>query len=160
MSIEKNISLIDFEITQVEQLLNSYDLLLKKCRTTEPDLIELTAAASVIHSFYNGVENIFLTIAKRIDEQTPLGLQWHRDLLKQMNSKVKNREYQVISESTLTQLIEYMGFRHFYRHSYSFVLKWSEMKRLILNIEDTWVMVKTDIQQFLKQLKTQIKDGE
>jgi hypothetical protein len=94
VSIEKNISLIRFEINQVEQLLQSYDLLLKKCRITEPDLIEITAAASVIHSFYNGVENIFLTIAKRIDEQLPQGIQWHRDLLKQMSSKVPNRENQ------------------------------------------------------------------
>lgn len=75
MSIEKTISLMKFEIEQVNQLLNSYELLLNKCRISEPDLIELTAVASVIHSFYNGVEKVFITIAKRIDNEVPQGQQ-------------------------------------------------------------------------------------
>ena len=84
MSYTKAISLVQFEIEQVDQLFVTYDLLLKKCKVSEPDLIEMTAAASVIHSFYNGLENIFLTIAKQIDRQVPQDAQWHRNLLRQM----------------------------------------------------------------------------
>jgi hypothetical protein len=47
-------------------------------------LVEITATASVLHSFYNGLENIFLTIAKGLDESVPSGAKWHRELLMQM----------------------------------------------------------------------------
>jgi len=92
VSTNKAISLIRFEIEQVNKLLESYELLIEKCKLSEPDLIEITAAASVIHSFYNGVEKIFLTIGKHIDNKTPEGHQWHRDLLKQMGGKTDVRE--------------------------------------------------------------------
>lgn len=50
-------------------------------------------------------------------------------------------------------LIEYMGFRHFYRHAYSFMLNWSEMKRLVLNIEIVWLLIKEDVDKFIKELE-------
>lgn len=152
MSIEKSISLIQFEINQMSKLLESYDLLIRKCKLSEPDLIELTAAASVLHSFYNGIENLFITIAKRIDGRIPQSQQWHRDLLKQMSEPTENRMI-VISEETLKKLLEYMGFRHFFRHAYSFMLNWSEMKDLFLHIDEVWSSVKEDIRQFLINLK-------
>lgn len=153
VSIEKTISLIRFEIEQVDNLLKSYDLLLKKCSLSEPDLIELTAAASVLHSFYNGVEKIFITIAKRVDEHIPEGHQWHRDLLKQMNETTETRDTNIISEETLLKLLEYMGFRHFYRHAYSFMLSWSEMKSMVLNMDHVWFLVKDEMEKFIFKLK-------
>jgi hypothetical protein len=38
----------------------------------------MTALASVLHSFYNGLENIFLSIARHVDQQVPTGDRWHR----------------------------------------------------------------------------------
>ncbi len=84
MSHEKAASQIRFEMQQIGQLLEFYRGLLEKCRHEEPDLVEVTAVASVLHSFYNGIENIFLSIAKKIDKNVPSGTQWHRDLLVQM----------------------------------------------------------------------------
>jgi hypothetical protein len=86
-------------------------------------MIEVTACASVLHSFYNGLENIFLSIVKRIDRNVPTGDRWHRDLLYQMGKETPERK-QVLTNKTIDQLVDYMGFRHFYRHSYSFSLEW------------------------------------
>ena len=36
-----------------------------------PDLVEITALASVLHSFYNGLENVFLSISKAVDADVP-----------------------------------------------------------------------------------------
>lgn len=84
---EKVVSQISFEISQIDGLFESYSNLLLRIRQEKPDLIETTAIASVLHSFYNGLENIFLCIAKRIDQNIPEGDQWHRDLLYQMGKK-------------------------------------------------------------------------
>ena len=67
MSDMKIIKKIEFELDQIDSLLSKYKNLINKSEDEEPDLIELTALASVLHSFYNGVENIFLLIAKNID---------------------------------------------------------------------------------------------
>lgn len=44
-----------------------------------------------------------------------------------------------------------MGFRHYYRHAYSFMLSWSEMKPLVFNIYDVWSIVKEDIEEFIEK---------
>ena len=59
---EKVASKVDFEIGQIEELLASYSELLKRSQTETPNLVDITALGSVLHSFYNGLENIFLTI--------------------------------------------------------------------------------------------------
>jgi hypothetical protein len=149
MSNDKVIKQIKFEIDQIDKLLESYHKLFRMSEITEPDLIEITALASVIHSFYNGVENIFQTIAKKVDRDVPDTGQWHRDLLKQM-SKITDQREAVISNELMAQLAVYLGFRHFYRHSYSYMLKWDELKDLVINLESIWENLKKSLHQFLK----------
>lgn len=62
--VEKVISQVKFEIGQIDHLFESYADLLEQAQKKAPDLVEITAVASVLHSFYNGLENIFLSIAK------------------------------------------------------------------------------------------------
>ncbi len=61
---EKVISQIKFETGQIDLLFEAYADLLDRVQKRTPDLVEVTAVASVLHSFYNGLENIFLSIAK------------------------------------------------------------------------------------------------
>lgn len=149
---EKVISQIRFEISQIDGLFESYSNLLLRIRQEKPDLIETTAIASVLHSFYNGLENIFLSIAKRIDQNIPEGDQWHRDLLYQMEKKIPERN-QVLTNYAIRQLADYMAFRHFFRHSYSFTLEWKKLKKLITPAEDIWQKTKNELEQFLSSLK-------
>ena len=65
--VEKTISQVEFEIGQIDQLLEIYADLLEQVRRETPGLVEVAAVASVLHSFYNGLERIFLSIAKGID---------------------------------------------------------------------------------------------
>ena len=127
--------------------MDSYSNLLEKSRNSGPDLVELTALASVLHSFYNGVENILLTIAKRIDNNLPEGKHWHRDLLIQMSIGTSNRDRVISGEGKLL-LAEYMAFRHLYRHSYSFFLSWDEMDKLVNDLQTVWGAVKSDLNNF------------
>jgi len=69
--VDRIISQVKFEIGQIDQLFESYADLLEQAQKKAPDLVEVTAMASVLHSFYNGLENIFLSIAKGIDQDVP-----------------------------------------------------------------------------------------
>lgn len=121
-------------------------------RQGSPSLVELTALASVLHSFYNGLENIFLSIAKGIDKNVPTGAQWHRELLTQMTLATEKRA-SVITSETAQQLSNYLSFRHFYRHSYSFFLEWNELEKLVTPLSEVWQQVKQELQAFLDSLR-------
>jgi len=137
---------------QIDQLLAAYADLLERAQKNTPDLVELTAIASVLHSFYNGLENIFLSIAKGLDQHIPSGAQWHRDLLVQMSQETTNRPG-VLSSKVVQRLADYLGFRHFYRHSYSFFLDWDEMENLGTSLPEVWDQTRKALQDFLDSLK-------
>jgi hypothetical protein len=136
---------------QIDLLFESYTDLLSRVETRSPDLVELTAVASVLHSFYNGLENIFLSIAKGLDASVPTGAQWHRDLLAQMAEQTPLRPPAITAE-TVHQLADYLGFRHFYRHSYSFFLEWDELEKLVTSLTKVWKQVRSELALFLDGL--------
>lgn len=149
--VDKVISQVKFEIGQIDQLFESYADLLEQAQKKAPDLVEVTAMASVLHSFYNGLENIFLSIAKGIDQDVPMGAQWHRDLLTRMTEATSSRG-PVLTVDVAHQLADYLGFRHFYRHSYSFFLEWDELEKLVMPLADVWEQAKYEVQLFLDSL--------
>ena len=139
---------IQFEIEQIDRLIETYSELLEKCRQNEPDKIEITALGSVLHSFYNGLENIFSVIAKEVDTNLPQGFSWHKDLLIQISNKTSSRNA-VLSEDIREKLVDYLGFRHFYRHSYSFFLNWDDLKPLIINLNSVWEEIRNSLEAFV-----------
>jgi len=145
-------SRVRLDIQQIDQLFSTYQELLDQARQRPPNLIEMTAIASVLHSFYNGIENIFLSIARGVDHHVPTGDQWHRDLLVQMSREMENRPL-IISIELARALSNYLGFRHSYRHSYSFILQWTELQELALQVRDIWSRAKREIFDFLENIK-------
>lgn len=148
VSLEKAKSQMIFEIKQIDELFTSYSELLENSKVKEPTLIELTALGSVLHSFYNGIENIFKTIGKYIDGNLPSGNHWHSQLIKQMTQVTYKRD-PVISEELKEKLVEYLAFRHFYRNSYSFFLKWNELKKLTDPVKTVWSECKIELKTFM-----------
>ena len=57
---------IEYEIIQIDELLNKSKILITLCKKKEPDFVEVVAVGSILHSFYNGIENIFVLIAKSL----------------------------------------------------------------------------------------------
>jgi hypothetical protein len=112
-------------MAQLDQLLEAYQALVTKSVTTPPNFIELSALATMLHSFYTGIENIFKRIAIEIDGNMPSGAFWHSELLDAMMRSTPARAAVVSSELRIT-LKEYLNFRHVFRQSYSFSLHWEK----------------------------------
>jgi hypothetical protein len=85
---KKIITKIEYELEQIVKLIAQAQPLFDKCRKSKPDFIELSAFASVMHSFYNGIESIFLLVAKNIDERVPDDKRWHKTLLQQAEDQM------------------------------------------------------------------------
>lgn len=139
------------DVALIDHLLAAYADLLLQVEQKPPDLVQMTALASVLHSFYNGVESIFIIIAKEIDDAVPTGDRWHRDLLEQMGMANEFREA-VLPLPIQLQLQNYLAFRHYYRHAYSFFLRWEELRELVLPLSAVWDQTRTVLNQFAARL--------
>jgi hypothetical protein len=72
---------VEIELGQMRLLLETHRSLLDRSPDFTPNPIELSALAAMLHSFYNGVENILKRIALEAGGTVPSGEFWHRDLL-------------------------------------------------------------------------------
>jgi len=140
-------------VKDIDELLNTYKNLLSTVEKKHPDNIELAALATVLHSFYNGIEGIFLYVVKRIDGTVPNDFSWHHTLLLHVTDKTDNRT-PVISIQTSDLLAPYLKFRHFFRHSYAFMLDWQRMKPLVDELHPVWATVKNEVESFIYTFST------
>jgi hypothetical protein len=148
--LDENIKIkIEHEISRIEKLLEDVKPLLDLCKIKNPDIIEMTAAAQVLHSFYNGVESVIVLLFKYLDEKLPNDFKWHKTLF-EMAFGNNSKNIKIIRDGIKNKLEKYLLFRHFIRHSYSSELDWNEMGSLIKEIEDIWKMIKNNFEQFIK----------
>ena len=147
---------IIYEITQIEKLIGDAKPLFDLCKNKQPDFIEISAAALVLHSFYNGIENILIMIIKNYEGQLPNSSKWHMELLEKAFISNENRK-QVFVNNLQATLEEYMKFRHFVRHTYGYKLKWDQMEDLIIGINDFWNNIKENIINFMENSELEEK---
>ena len=135
------------EQAQIAQLFEAYQAAISIASQQEPDFIELSALATMLHSFYTGIENIFKRIALEIDGAIPSGYASHSDLLTAMTRPTASRP-PVISTESHIRLSAYLSFRHVFRHAYSFQLEWDKMRDLVLQSQATWQQLQTELDRF------------
>ena len=140
---------VALERQELQRLLETHRPLLVKCAGTPPNAIELSALAAMLHSFYNGIENILKRIAAEIDGRVPVGEFWHRELLETMTQPNTARPA-AISESLAERLGEYLEFRHVFRHAYTFDLRWEKMRSLVQGCQNTLASFEAELDVFLR----------
>ncbi len=144
---------IEFEIDQIDKMLLVYESLFLQLMKRAPNKIELSACANLLHSFYSGLENIFSLISKQMDHDVPNGMNWHRDLLIKMTVSTSSRKA-VIDRNLYTQLLDYLSFRHFFRHSYTHNYDWIKMEALFHDLHDTWRVTKESLLEFTASMQS------
>ena len=105
--------------------------------------LELAGVAALIHNFYNGVENVFKQVVISKGLNMPQGPSWHIGLIEIC---VAN---QIISRTTADMLKEYVSFRHFFSHAYSFDVDEERIAPLLERIKDVHKNLVKDISNAL-----------
>jgi len=145
-------SKVMYEISQLDKLIDDAKPLFDLCKLRKPDFIEISAAALVLHSFYNGIENILILIIKHYEGNLPNSNKWHMELLDKAFVPNKNMK-QIINNDLKETTEEYLKFRHFVRHTYGFKLKFEQMEDLLNGIDVFWQNIKESIIDFLENNK-------
>ncbi len=150
--LDKLIRSVELELAEMNEELEAVGPLLNLLERRKPDLVELRAVATTLHAFYNGVERIFTIIAKHVDGEDLTGRRWHRELLQRMTLPSENRNA-VIEMELADKLLDYLGFRHRFRHSYPGTLHWNQMAGLVSDLETTHLAFRTSVSRLLSALK-------
>ena len=66
------------EVDKLKLLEKEKNALLKR----RPSNYVARAGGSILHDFYTGIEKIFESIAKEVDNRLPMGEEWHSELLR------------------------------------------------------------------------------
>ena len=141
------------EINKLEMLDKEKNGLLKR----QPSNYVVRAGGSILHDFYTGIEKIFESIAKEVDNRLPMGEEWHSELLHQMTLDIPGLRPPVISTHTEKKLREYLGFRHLFRKRYGFELDREKMKRLLLKMAPVLSPLETEIEAFFQAINGVLK---
>ncbi len=145
--------------SEINQEILSLDAFLEELKTLKPRLSQkkvsnlyLRAAGSILHDFYNGVENIFRRVAQELNGGLPAGEDWHKQLLIDMGLEIKRVRPPLISEDLKLKLQKYLGFRHVFRNIYGFYLEQEQIKALVKEFPQVLLYLKKEIAIFQKYL--------
>lgn len=119
-----------------------------KGSSTDLDVIETSAVAAMLHSFYTLIEKILESIAREVDQAIPEAGQWHRDLIEQMTRPTARRQA-VISEDLAEKLKEYLAFRHLFRGASIVLMRWNKMQPLANNANGTFRQFHRELSAFI-----------
>lgn len=117
-----------------------------------PDNAQKGAIGYYLHNLYNGAENIFFLIAKTFENNIDPD-QGHRSMLTQMSLEIQDIRPRVIDEELATLLDDFRGFRHVFRHTYSFELDWSREKLVVDKLPRTIKLFNDQLEGFIEKLE-------
>ena len=138
MSPEGQTDLV-FELSQIRKELAVLNRMLGRGRNLGQDEVRVRAAASSLQSIYNGMERMLQTVLKEKGGRVSEGPSSHSDLLDAASA------LGVLSSGLVDSLRELMGFRHFYRHSYGFMIDHEQLNPLLRGVEKV-------VDQFAREL--------
>lgn len=128
---------ISSEVRELNRVVKRTQSIWQEATGDEEDY-HVEAAALTLHSFYAGLERVFVVIADGVDRTKPTGANWHQELLHQMASEIPAVRPAVLTSETRDMLDRFRGFRHVVRNIYSFRLDPGQIEVLIGQLPRTW----------------------
>ena len=122
----ENITRVMFEVEKTKKI-------------SDKELVVLVGIGAYLQNIYTGMENILKQILVHRNIPIPDTPTWHKDLL---NLAV---EHKVITKGTADKVGKYLFFRHFFAHTYGFLLDEAKLEPLVNDLPDTYSKFRMEI---------------
>lgn len=122
--------------------------------TVDRDIF-IDSVALNLHSFYSGLERLFLLVATHMDGQAPASKNWHQELLQTMGQEVSDVRPALFHPGKIDTLDEFRRFRHLVRNVYATNLLPERMDGLRQHLPPLWRDLRKELlafADFLQQL--------
>ena len=158
MAFKKKLALFlaEFDL-QVEQIQKIYSTLEKKYASFESADVSIEMVESTgywLHNLYCAFEDLFKVVAGFWENGVGTDESFHIHLLKRMQVRIEGIRPALISKESYAGLNEIRGFRHVFRHAYSYGLDDQRVLHLLRNVLSTKCIILGDIQQFKNKVKS------
>jgi len=138
----------DFQVRQIDSI---YGSLAKKAVTIEKQHVTVEAVESAgywMHNLYCAFEDLFKLVAGFWENNLSANGEYHIHLLKRMLVEIEGIRPALLTNAGYRYLNELRGFRHVFRHAYSYGLDDERVRALLRKILDQKDTVISDLQTF------------
>lgn len=122
-------------------------------RSSSDNEYSLEGLAYQLHNLYCAIEDVFKVIANAFENNIKDVSKYHIELLKRMTQSIEGIRPNVISDKTHLLLDSLRGFRHFFRHAYSYELDARKVQIIAEDAIKVKEMLFSDVRLFLKKLE-------
>jgi hypothetical protein len=122
-------SKIKAEVDNIEVTLSELEKILT---VEEKGFVELAALATILHNFYNGVENVIKQILREKNRSVPRSKSRHKELLETAHVE------KIMPADLKSDLYEFLAFRHYFVHGYAIRLEELPMVILAERVNTVW----------------------
>jgi predicted nucleotidyltransferase len=142
---------ISLELKNLQRLVDESREVLNSV-STDPSSVQLRALGSIVHDFYTACERIFERVTVHLGPGLPAGDNWHILLLRSMESEIEGKRPAVLHHQMAMRLLDYLRFRHLFRHTYGYELEWEKLSPLVERLEITKASLDLQLEAFVLQL--------
>ncbi len=146
------LSEFDYQLQMIDQL---YETIIKRKGMIDQEgasaeLVESTGYW--LHNLYCGFEDLFKLIASYWENHVTTDGGYHIQLLKRMVISIEGLRPAVLTDKSFRELNELRGFRHAFRHAYSYGLDDERVRHLLHRIILAKKQIFDDINDFRSQI--------
>jgi len=120
----------------------------------EPVNIEsIESAGYWMHNLYCAYEDLFKVVARYFENNISSNATFHKNLLQTMSLHIENIRPALIGDNSFKYLDELRGFRHVFRHAYSYGLDDARVIFLVQRVLKHEKTLIDDLERFKKQIQ-------
>lgn len=106
-----------------------------------------------LHNLYSAYEDLFKLVAGFFENQISDSAKYHIDLLKRMLIEIEGIRPHILTDESFRILDELRGFRHIFRHAYSYTIDSERLMKLAEKSFDLKEVFTKDFNGFKEKLK-------
>jgi len=116
----------------------------------DEDLVN--SLAYKLHNLYSAYEDLFKLVARFFENQIADISSYHTELLNRMRLQIEGVRPKLLSDESFMLLDELRGFRHVFRHAYSYKLDAERVIKLSQKTASLIVSFEKDFEKFKKKI--------